>query len=161
MSELPPEDYREDGSIWPVLSELHECLCSSLADAGVMPGECFCGIVPGTEAAWDFPNGLAWVRLSAIAPIEGAVASNCGTPLQAEIEVGVMHCAPTVSASGVLPSQAAQRESARLQMASMDAMRRAITCCYEGDGLSLGIYTPLGPQGGLVGGSWTVSYGAY
>lgn len=161
VSETPGEGYREDTTIWPVLEELQRCLCATLDEHGVMPGKCLCGIVPGAEASWDFPDGIAWVRLIAVAPVAGLDRSSCGVPLEAEIEVGVLNCAPTPTARGVLPDEAALRESARLQMAAMDAMRRAITCCYEGDHLSLGIYTPLGPQGGLVGGSWTATYGAY
>ena len=161
VSETPGEGYREDTTIWPVLEELQRCLCATLDEHGVMPGKCLCGIVPGAEVSWDFPDGIAWVRLIAVAPVAGLDRSSCGVPLEAEIEVGVLNCAPTPTARGVLPDEAALRESARLQMAAMDAMRRAITCCYEGDHLSLGIYTPLGPQGGLVGGSWTATYGAY
>ena len=52
---------------------------------------------------------------------------------------------------------AAKRDAGRI----MEAIRDAIICCPSvpsKDSL-LGVYTPFGPLGNLVGGSWTVSVG--
>jgi hypothetical protein len=39
----------------------------------------------------------------------------------------------------------------------MLAMRRAVVCCRESKDWVMGTYTPLGPEGGVVGGIWLVA----
>jgi hypothetical protein len=131
-----------------------------------MPGDCFCGIVPGQQATWDYTTGMAWVRLtsvvpSAIFPSQSFDLNNCGTTLAAELEVGVLQCTPGPAADGSPPDQDQQTEAARLQVATMAAVRSAILCCADGSDLDLilGAYDPQGPNGNLVGGIWTVSVG--
>jgi hypothetical protein len=160
MSVVPPEDYTEDTVVWPVMEALRQCLCDTLTERGLMPGACFCGMAPGAEVSWDYSSGLAWVRLDTIVPLTETANTGCQPPLEATFDIGVLHCAPKMSAKGTPPDEAAQREATRLQLATMSAISYAITCCYPGDGLSLGTYTPLGPQD-LVGGAWSVSYGGY
>lgn len=159
MSEPPVEGFTDDTSVWPILEELTECVCDTLLEDGVSPGGCFCGVVPGSEAIWDHSQGMAWVRLTSVDPLD-ATLTGCQPPLQATFEIGVMHCAPVMSAQGVFPTVEEQREATRLQLATMSSMQRAITCCPSFD-LILGTYTPLGPQGGSVGGTWSALYGAY
>lgn len=167
MSEpLPEIDYDEDTQIWPLLVRLRDCLCETLTARGLMPGDCFCGIVPGQQVAWDYQTGMAWVRLesvvpSAVFPNQSFELNNCGTTLAAEIEIGVLQCAPMPGADGSPPDQLQKFESARLQLATMAAMRAAILCCADDDDLDLilGDYEPQGPNGGLVGGVWNLSVG--
>jgi hypothetical protein len=167
MSETtPPSDYTEDTDIWPLMVELRDCLCETLTTRGLMPGDCFCGIVPGQQATWDYMTGMAWVRLdsvvpSAVFPNQSFDLNNCGTTLAAEIEVGVIQCTPGPSADGSPPSQLQQFESSRLQIATMAAIRSAILCCDDNSDLDLilGAYEPQGPNGNLVGGTWRVSVG--
>lgn len=158
--------YKEDTSIWPIMEDLSNCLCAVLEDRGLLPDKCFCGILPGDITVQEYPNGMSWVRLtsafqSTAFPAQDMDMSPCGKPLAADIEVGVLHCAPKISAGKVLPTADEQWESARLQVATMDAMRYAITCCMDNDvvDIALGIYTPVGPNGGLVGGTWNVNVG--
>lgn len=40
----------------------------------------------------------------------------------------------------------------------MRALHQAIVCC-DLDPVVLGTYTPVGPQGGLVGGYWQINVG--
>jgi hypothetical protein len=62
----------------------------------------------------------------------------------------------------ILPSVDDQLSATRTQMAEMAAMRRAIRCCMAADedgkeiSYALGVYTPAGPEGGCVGGGWSV-----
>lgn len=166
MSEMPVEDYQEDTEIWPLITALHQCLCDTLDERGLMPGDCFCGVLPGETTVWDYQDGMAWVRLastvpSTVFPSQDFSLNNCGKTLAAEIEVGVLHCAPRIGADKAPPTEVEQFEAARRQVATMAAMRSAILCCQElneGD-MVLGDYSPLGPNGGLVGGSWTVNVG--
>lgn len=166
MSEIPPEGFTDDTLIWPLLTQLSDCLCETLSERGLLPGDCFCGIVPGQQVAWDYTSGMAWVRLNSVVPSatfpnQSFNLNNCGTTLAAEVEVGVLHCAPGSASDGSPPGELQQFESARLQMATMAAMRSAILCCSESTDVDmiLGAYEPQGPNGNLVGGVWTVSMG--
>lgn len=161
MSEAPPEDYTEDETIWPLMVMLQQCLCETLTARGLMPGDCFCGVVPGENVIQDHGTGMAWVRLAGIYPttsfpqIENTPRASCSAALGATLEVGVMQCVPGLTASGTPPTAAQKFEATRLQMATMRAMHQAITCCGIEE-ILLGQYTPQGPQGNLVGGSWLV-----
>lgn len=166
MSESLPEDYQEDTILWPLITSLHQCLCDTLTERSLNPGNCFCGILPGETTVWDQKDGMAWVRLTSVVPSTVFPAQdfdlrNCGKNLAAEIEVGVLHCAPRIGADKVPPTEMEQFESARLQFATMMAMRAAILCCQDlgSADMVLGAYNPLGPNGGLVGGAWTVNVG--
>lgn len=161
MSEVPPEDYTEDDVIWPLLVRLQQCLCETLTARGLMPGDCFCGILPGDQVAYDYSSGMAWVRLvneyptTVFPQIDNTPRTSCAADLAATIEVGVMQCAPTLTGSGGLPTYADQFEATRLQMATKRAMHQAIVCCGFENAV-LGQYSPQGPQGGLVGGIWLI-----
>lgn len=161
MTVVPPEVYTEDDTIWPLMVMLQQCLCETLTIRGLMPGDCFCGVVPGDQAIQDFGTGMAWVRLANTYPttefptIETALRGNCTASLAATLEVGVMQCAPSLTIGGAAPTQAQQFEATRLQMATMRAMHQAIVCCGIEEKV-LGQYEPKGPQGALVGGTWLV-----
>lgn len=165
MSEIPPEGYEEDDVIWPLMVQLQQCLCETLTARGLMPGDCFCGIFPGDSAPWDYSEGMAWVRLVDSYPSTTFPTANstprasCEAMLVATLEVGLLQCAPISGPDGSPPTQEQQIESARLQAAGMRAMQQAIACC-DLELVVLGAYTPQGPQGGLVGGSWQINVGA-
>lgn len=165
MSEIPPEGYVEDDAIWPIMVQLEQCLCETLEERGLRPGNCFCGILPGDSPSWDYSEGMAWVRLIDAYPSTTFPSANttprvsCGAMLVATLEVGLLQCAPMLGPGGELPTEIDQFESARLQIAGMRAMQQAIACC-DLDLVVLGSYTPTGPQGGLVGGTWQINVGA-
>ena len=164
-----------DSPIMVKLSALAECLCAQIAADG-LPEPCFCGLVPGeapaveyvTDCLDDDDNGLcgmAWVRLSAVAPITGIgipsiTVGNCSKSLGFDAEVGIMRCAPTGDSDGSPPPAADLLTSADLQIADMMAMYQAIACCQALDEFVIETYTPIGPEGGAVGGFWTVTAGA-
>jgi len=162
VTTLAPPGYVLDSTIWPGLDALATCLCEELIRSG-LPETCFCGVVAG-EVAFDVTDddrGVAWVRLvqafpstSFPSPVPGV--RSCLAPLVAEVEVGVMRCFPAAKA-GDSPTETQQWEQAMLQQADMAAMYRAIQCCYgKFDEFGIGTYTPQGPEGGFVGGSWQV-----
>lgn len=165
MSVIPPEGYVEDDAIWPIMVQLSQCLCETLNERGLMPGNCFCGIFPGDSAPWDYSDGMAYVRLvdtypSTVFPTANTTPRvSCSAMLVATLEVGLFQCAPTLGADGSIPTEVDQFEAAQLQLAGMRAMQQAIACC-DIDPIVLGTYTPQGPQGGLVGGYWNVNVGA-
>jgi len=158
----------EDRIAWPVVIKLADCLCTELVDAG-LPPTCICSPMPGEAVAADYVNsneGMAWVRVnsvypSAVFPAQDQSASGCLMPMAVQLEVGVLYCAPVTEGRSNNPPGLSQLfDSTRLQMAAMAAMLRAIECCLGATSskfVSLGPYTPLGPDGGVVGGSWSVT----
>jgi hypothetical protein len=60
---------------------------------------------------------------------------------------------------GTPPGFDVQFETTRVQLAAMSSMRKAILCCFPGyhADVVLGLYVPMGPQGGVVGGTWSIS----
>jgi len=155
-----------DYAVWPKLVDLATCLCNELADSG-LPAPCFCGVMPGASVALDYATncgdncGMAWVRAVSVFPSTNFPSldtgfTRCNYPLAFTAEVGVIRCME-VPADGEPPSLASLLASAQLQLADMAAMRRAIVCCSTSGDVVLGAYTPTGPQGGVVGGSWLVS----
>ena len=115
MSEpVPPQDFTDDTLIWPLMVRLQECLCTTLTERGLMPGDCFCGLMPGNDPSWDYADGMAWVRLANAYPtttfptINTTPRGSCSADVAATIEVAVLHCAPTLSATGVLPTEFAR-----------------------------------------------------
>lgn len=158
--------------IWPLLAELASCLCAELESSG-LPSTCFCGVFPGAAAPFDYCGpgcsgggcGQAWTRLSQASPSSSFPASdifrigNCASPLAFEAEIGIARCAPMPDERGNLPSLSNQLDASRLQVADMQAMRRAVQCCAKASrkDMMLGSYIPFGPEGGCVGGIWTVA----
>lgn len=162
---LEPPVMVEDRSIWPAIESLISCLCSQLVSDG-LPPVCICAPMPGEAIATDYVSdsaGMAWARLTSGWPStsfpNADVTPGCAAPLAFGVELGVAYCAPTMSDDGDPPDLTAQYEATRLQLAAMNTMRRAIACCFPGraPNVVLGTYTPIGPEGGVVGGVWTIS----
>jgi hypothetical protein len=153
-----------DTTLWPAMVALNACVCETLEAQGLLPDDCFCGIIPGSQASFDYQNGMVWLRLVGAFPSnnfptqEQTLRGSCTAPLAAELEIGVLHCAPMMSSTGVPPSLDEQYEATRLQLATMAALRSAITCCTDDFPILLGEYTPIS-DGGLVGATWQVWVG--
>jgi hypothetical protein len=155
----------DDTIAWPILMDLVQCLCAELAKSN-LPPVCICSPMPGETIAVDYVTaeaGMAWVRLvqaypSTNFPAQTAAAS-CGAPLAIQYDVGVAYCAPTLEEDGSAPGMLVQFETTQVQLAAMAAIRRAILCCLGAatKDAVLGLYTPMGPAGGVVGGFWTVA----
>jgi hypothetical protein len=156
----------EDQAAWPGVLTLIECLCTEMVAAGLGP-LCLCSPMPGAQVALDYgADGMAWVRVVGAWPSSsfpsqeaGGRGGVCTSPLAIQLEVGAARCAPLLGDEGELPTLSDQFEATRLQLADMAAMRRAIQCCETGiryRRLQLGTYSPGGPQGGVLWGTWTV-----
>lgn len=165
MTPLP--DLVDDRLVFPVLQRLSECLCSELEKAGG-PSLCYCGLMVGDIMPLELMScetgncGVAWVR-----PVQGFGSTifpapdeegSCVSPLAMQLEVGVARCYPQGDPRrGMDPQEFF--EAARLYMSDMQAVRRAIHCCFgrgfEGS-YALGTWDPIPAQGGVSGGTWTV-----
>lgn len=141
-------------------------------DSLVLP--CEFEIVPGAIAAVDHGldcrancEGMAWVRLVDVSPTSWTdFPAPVSRPSVGELsyavalEVGVARCAPVGVTEGDLyypPTPAEQKAAA--ERAAIDAaiVRHAILERYPANnddaGISLGSYSPLGPEGDVVGGA--------
>lgn len=165
MTALAADGLIEDTGVWPTMTAIASCLCTELSLAG-LPETCFCGVLPGDEAPWDYVSdeaGMAYVRmvsayLSQIFPDQQTVPG-CAADLAYELEIGVLFCAPVMEDSrGNPPSVATMLDTTRIQMAAMSAAYRAFSCCpsLNSRDVMVGTYTPVGPQGGAVGGTWQI-----
>lgn len=148
------------------LVALEACVGEALVDRG--SGDvCWLGVLPGSEVALDFCTecdrdrcGMAWVRLtqaypSTVFPDQDVEFRNCRTRLAYVVEVGVARCLPlTVDNS---PPEAADMLTTTLSVTDdMLALRYAVQCCFGDSVHVLGAWQPFGPDGGCVGGTWTV-----
>lgn len=146
----------------PVLLDLVTCVCNELQTTGAGP-TCWCGVYPGTMVSYEFCGecqngacGMGWVRPSGIFPYATfpvpSLESGCINPLAWTVEVGAVRCLPTPS-DGALPSPDELLDVTTSQMADAFALYRALRCC--GIEVAAQAWTPVGPDGGCVGGQWT------
>jgi hypothetical protein len=167
-----PVAFQEDFLIYPRLLDLSTCLTEELERRG-LPAACWNGVKAGAVPAFDpcacggGTNGEAYVRLATAFPSTRfpqpvSDARNCIPPVAFQIEVGIIRCYQTNIDAGPL-SVSDELDAVRLQMADMADILGAVQCClgaHDSDPTEMeylvGTYTPYGPQGGVVGGWWTV-----
>lgn len=149
----------DDPVILPILEAIHACMCAELDD-----NLCLCYVSHGSGDMPAIPSigrGVAWVGVSRIFPasgfgVEPEVGQSCSTGLNAELVLGVVRCY-AVTKDNPNPDQSL--EYARQMLSDMNALRRAVLCCDAIEDRELGEWTPLGPEGGLYGGSWNLTVG--
>lgn len=157
----------------PIVEDLLACLVVRLDELDAPVCRAFWH--PGSTAPWDAcgtedggAEGQAWVAVPRVYPsdnfpTETIDAHRCfPRGFAAEVVVGVLRCAATVDSSGRAPTA---------EQVTMDALKvsrdraialDAIVCCLIGEDADpgeyrLGAWEPLGPNGGCVGGQWTVT----
>lgn len=147
------------------LYELLGCLCTKVAEAAenqnIAP-LCICSVAEGDVVAWDYCGscdgegcGQAFVQLLSITPSPGANNyPGCAPALQASYAVGILRCA-TIFDGRQLPSADDHLEVSVAQMTDAQIAYDAVLCC-DSD-FTVSAYEPVGPQGGCVGGRWTVT----
>lgn len=157
-------------SIQELLTDLAACLCVTLEDWG-LPTPCFCGVLPGQIVALDYfggceddacGDGMAWVRMAGLYPaaavgVPQQISGNCDASLGLDLEIGVMRCISAGENDGSPVSPQELADAAFQQSQEALAMRAAVACCspLTSKQYILGIYTPYGPEGGMVGGTWS------
>jgi hypothetical protein len=155
---------RRDRGVWPTIARLTDCLLEEFVRSD-LPIPCATTPVPGALLVRDYQDGQAWVRLvsafpSSVFPSPTTDPRSCRAPLAFALEVGVSRCAPSGDSAEEPPDPLDMAASVELQTADMAAMHRAITCCLEANEYVLGSYAPFGPEGGVVGGTWTLTVAA-
>lgn len=155
------------------LESLAACLCAELVDVG--PDLCFCGVIIG-EDTYDLSGigdcesggcGQAWVRVTSSymaseLGVQDTDGGNCNLELNVELEIGVLRCLE-IPDRGEANTPAELLAAFRQQQADMLAVRRSVLCCDAVDieDVIMGVFSPIGPQGGLYGGVWTVVLGGF
>jgi hypothetical protein len=133
---------------------------------------CAMSLYPGEAAPLDYAEcgGMLWVRLitayktSTFPAADNGVNKCAQTTLALSLEIAVMRPAPIpddfTGGFADLPDDAEHTASTHSQLDDMEAMERAITKASKHLGQTVvGSYTPVGPVGGTVGGSWQIVVG--
>ncbi|QWY82768.1 hypothetical protein PP641_gp027 [Arthrobacter phage SilentRX] len=154
-----------------ILAELLESLSRQIRAAGKEDDFCTITVQPGNAIAFDFGpesdcRGGAWVRLVAANPTVSFPAADtsvntCAYSLAYTMEIGMMFPAPVITdrlGNFVLPEDTEVFDAAMRQGDEMDLMFRAIRTANIPQ-LVIGDYAPLGPDGGVLGGTWTLTAG--
>lgn len=115
-------------------------------------------VVPGTAIAWDVDGtGLLWVRTVAITP--NSVADCCTDYLVVTLGLGVLRCVEVMDDRGCPMPPNTLSGYANQLLADMTALRRVLSRVFCGKSHEPSLramnWSPLGPEGGVVGGEWT------
>ena len=135
---------------------------------------CLLALMPGADVPYDYcdnndcgEGGMVWVRLVAVNPLlnpDGTSSGTCTTGMDIAFEMGMLVGAPRMTQVGdefILPTADQNTCASMSQYEQMDAMYEALTCTVLESGFKPSVvnYTPVGPQGGCVGGIWTATIG--
>jgi hypothetical protein len=124
--------------------------------------------VPVDYVGGDECGGMAWVRHvgsnpTTRFPSADVSVDNCAYSLAHVIEVGMVRPSPIPESDGSsieLPDDAAHLVSALELADDMMLMKEAIQRAAKTiDFVILGSYVPTGPEGGAVGGTWSLTVG--
>ena len=147
------------------VTELADCLCGFLeTEGGGRP--CWCGVYPGAMVSWEYCGecsggmcGMGYVRPAGIFPYSTfplpEIDVNCTSPLTWSVEIGALRCMPHPP-DGRVATPTEMMEVSIQTMLDARAMYKAVKCCEAIKGAAVEFYTPTGPEGGCVGGYWTV-----
>jgi hypothetical protein len=146
-----------------ILAALLEALTAQIRAAGKEDDYCSITVQPGTAIAFDFGpesgcGGIAWTRLVASSP---AVGSNgCIMWMTHTIEVGMAGPVPGLEYTEIggysVPTDEELFDAASRQSDEMMMLVAALNAA-DVEGLTIGDYAPSGPEGGVLGGYFTVT----
>ena len=156
-----------------LLSDILDLLTSEESDGGC-PLPCFCrvAVYPGLEVPWDSCStggscgecdGQLYAAIQSVTRVAGDGVGACQT-YQFTALVGAVRCAAQLKDDDQdpFPSVEAVQNDAIRQAVDADGIRYAIECCptrpqrLKDAGILMDSWAPLGPQGGCVGGAWTI-----
>lgn len=152
-------------NLGPILTTLLEC---SVAALDPTPALAF--VTSGIAPAWDnCCDGMIWTRVQSIEmtrpPTMGMTPGDpCRRSWLATIGVGVLRCAAGMTGNDgawVPPPASAITADAMQVLADEAAVLNAVHCCVPPStamkSLAAVRWDALGPDGGCVGGEWTVN----
>lgn len=143
------------------LEQLETPVCRSFINPGANAPHDVCESVTDNEGV-DF-NGQLWVAdINSVAgwPSQTTLPITCAVPYADQIEIGIVRCAQSVLDDvNLIPDADLLTADATQQQDDKDALKRAILCCWGVDGRDMlaPFWEPIEPQGGCVGGTWTIT----
>lgn len=133
---------------------------------------CITTVMPGSAVPFDYCNqceeGMAWVRIVEILPLtssDQAGGRPCVDGYDATVEVGMIrgaHLPQELPDGIVLPDAVDQYDDAMRQYEEMGVMLCALNSIpleVASGPVTVSAYTPIGPEGGCVGGTWLATVG--
>ena len=156
-----------------MLAVLLQELSAGLEEANMLDSMCAVTVYPGTAVPIDYVGGescgsMAWVRHVSSNPTvrfpnADISVDNCAYSLAHSIEMGIVRPSPIPESDGSvieLPDDVAHFNSAMELADDMVLMKEAIQRASKSiDFVILGSYIPTGPEGGAVGGTWSLTVG--
>jgi hypothetical protein len=150
-----------------------------LTEAGMRDSLCALSIYPGVGVPFDYAvdpdsdgctGGMGWIRMFSAFPSstypapENTLRGSCTAPAAFMVEIGLVRPAGvlTEDLEGVtVPSPEEEFDLSMALIDDMMAMREAVlrTKATYTD-IILGAWSPTGPDGGAVGGTWTITLSA-
>lgn len=135
---------------------------------------CRAFLAPGAQVPWDTccdcgsgAEGQAWVAVERMYPANGLAQDTSPQRCHpreyaADVVVGILRCAHTVDDQGNAPAASVVSADAEKVARDRKILRDALLCGFvgeEGDPgeFRLGVWQPLGPGGGCVGGAWSAT----
>lgn len=112
-------------------------------------------LMPGADVVWDdCCDGQVWTRVISVTPNRGKGPCSV-VSWTAEVAVGAVRCAATVDNRGNPPSPKAMTADTVAMLDDMHALEHVVQCSPHVS--RIGGWRPIGPQGGCLGGEWTVN----
>jgi hypothetical protein len=153
--------------VWLAAENLLSCVEEALSKYDAPACRTF--IAPGAAPAWDVccdcgaGDGMAWVQIAEVFPsdnfpaVQGAGMRCNYAENGVRFNIAVIRCAAVLDDQGRPPSSERLTADARKVQRDRAIINEAIRCCYLSDAdpgsFVIGTFTPLGPQGGCVGGT--------
>lgn len=152
--------------IVPLAKGLLACINTGLVKYGVPACRSFmapAGPPPADECSnCGEAEGQAWVQIAQIGPTENfpnlatGPARTKPSEWAVQLNVGILRCAATVDDAGNPPSAAALTADFDKVQRDRAIVAEQVLCCFLADAepgtWTLGVWTPLGPSGGCMGG---------
>lgn len=157
--------------VLPYLQMLRDCLEGTLQVNDVAAVRTF--IAAGGPPAWDIccqvglAEGQAWVQLQSVVPTLNfpmpAPPGRGFAEWAVSVNLGVLRCAAVPDDQGNPPSEQAIANDVLKVSRDRLLMQQTVECCfiqelYDPDVCMIGAWTPLGPQGGCVGGQQNLTF---
>lgn len=115
-------------------------------------------LAPGAEFPWDPTCGTLYTRISNLEAIypQNAVGVCDPSFYLVEAYIGVLRCAAPMTSKGNAPPVRKIEEDAWEMLADMNKLRNVLRGIEHTR--RLGLWLPLGPEGGLHGGEWGFTF---
>lgn len=160
------------GTLVEILSDILDLLTDDESPNGcALPCFCRVAVYPGLEVPWDTCgedpcsdcDGQLWAAVQQIVRNTGFPEGSGCNVYNFTAQIGAVRCAAKPRPDGSPPTVEAIQNDAIRQALDADGILSALRCCPNRTrrildaGIVVDSWDPLGPEGGCVGGVWTIS----